>query len=166
MEQLLPIVYGELRRLAGGYLRKERDGHTLVATELVHEAYLRLTDDVRLQLQNRSHLLALTARTMRRVLVDHARRQDASKRIGFADKVALDQAPELGVDDGVDVLEIHQAIEDLSAIHDRQAKVVELRYFGGLTTPEIAEVLDISEPTVARDWRIARLWLHRRLAAT
>ncbi len=166
MEKLLPIVYQELRRMAGGYLRQEAAGHTMMATDLVHEAYIRLTGDPKLELASRSHFLALLARTMRRLLVEHARRQGAGKRIGRADKVDLDQAPQLGVDSGLDILEVHEGIEALKQIHPRQAKLVELRFFGGLKTPEIAEALGVSEPTVIRDWRIARLWLHRRLTAS
>ena len=166
MEELMPIVYKELRRMAGAYMRKERDGHTMMATELVHEAYIRLTGDSRLQLANRGHFLALLASTMRRILIEHARRQSADKRIGHADKIALDEAPQLGIDSDLDVVEIHEALETLSQIHPRQARLVELRFFGGLTSEEVADALGTSLATVTRDWRIARLWLHRHLTTS
>lgn len=166
LDDLLPMVYDELRRLAASYMRRERQGHTLQTTALVSEAYMRLVGNAPIALADRSHFLAIAAQTMRRVLVDHARRQSAGHRIGHADKVELAEVHESASGLDADVLAVHQAIEDLSQIQPRQAKLVELRYFGGLTTEEIAEVLGVSVPTVARDWRVARLWLHRRLADT
>jgi RNA polymerase sigma factor (TIGR02999 family) len=165
-EDLLPLVYDELRRLAASYLRKERRDHTLQATALVHEAYLRLSGGVALDLQDRAHFFTVAARAMRRVLVDHARRQRADKRIGAGRKVSLDDAPETPVVVDADVLAVHEALELLAQIEPRQAQLVELRYFGGLSNPEAAEVLEVSIKTVERDWRIARTWLHRRLSSS
>lgn len=166
MEKLLPIVYSELRRIAGGYMRQEQRGHTMAATDLVHEAYIRLTVGPRFELASRSHFLALLARTMRRILVEHARRQQADKRIERTDKIHLDQAPEIGVSPGVDVIEVHESIEALKKFHPRLAELVELRFFGGLSSKESAEALGVSESTVTRDWQVARVWLRRRLRAT
>ncbi len=162
--ELLPLVYKELRTLANRYLRKERAGHTLQSTALVHEAFLRLVDQKRARVENRNHFFAVASQAMRRVLVDHARRDRAGKRIGAYDKVALDQAPELAIESDSEILAIHQALERLSEIHPRQANLVELRYFGGLTNPEAAEVLDVSLATIERDWQVARIWLRRQLS--
>ncbi len=172
-DELLPLVYDELRSLAASYLHQELPAHTLQATEIVHEAYLRLNRATRLDIKDRSHFFTVAAQAMRRLLVDHARRKHAGKRIGREDQVALDQVlpeggrrsiPELAVEPDADVLAVHDAIELLSRIHPRQARLVELRYFGGLTMEEAAEVLEVSTPTLTRDWRVARVWLHRRLS--
>lgn len=163
-EDLLPLVYDELRRLAASYLRKERRDHTLQPTALVHEAYLRLSGGVSLDLQDRAHFFTVAARAMRRVLVDHARRHRADKRIGVDRKVSLDDAPEIPIVVDIDVLAVHEALELLAQIEPRQAQLVELRYFGGLSNPEAAEVQRVSVKTVERDWRIARAWLHHRLS--
>lgn len=165
LEDLLPLVYEELRDLAASYLRKERRGHTLQTTALVHEAYLRLCGGSPLHLVDRSHFFTVAAQAMRRILVDHARRHQAGKRIGAHQKVTLEAAPEPAVQLDADVLAVHEALEALSQIHPRQAQLVELRYFGGLSMEEAAEVLDVSLATVARDWRVARVWLHRKLSA-
>lgn len=162
LDELLPLVYEELRRLAAHYLGKERRGHTLQATALVHEAYVRLLGKP-LQVEDRSHFFAVAARAMRRVLVDHARRHQADKRIGPQDKVSLEDGPELSVQPDVDVLALHEALERLGQVNPRQAKLVEIRYFGGLKNREAAEVLGVSLGTVERDWQVARLWLHRQL---
>lgn len=163
LEDLLPLVYKELRTLADRYLRKERAGHTLQSTALVHEAFLRLVDQKNARVANRAHFFAVASQAMRRVLVDHARRHAAGKRIGAHDKISLERAPELAVESNSEILAVHQALEQLSAIHERQAKLVELRYFGGLTNPEAAAVLDVSLATVERDWQVARIWLRRKL---
>jgi RNA polymerase sigma factor (TIGR02999 family) len=163
LDDLLPLVYSELRKLANQYLRKERAGHTLQSTALVHEAFLRLVDQKRARLDNRNHFFAVASQAMRRVLVDHARRDQANKRIGAHDKVALDKAPDLAVESNAEILAVHQALERLSEIHPRQAQLVELRYFGGLSNPEAAEVLDVSLATIERDWQVARIWLKRKL---
>ncbi len=163
LEDLLPLVYEELRGLAASYLRRERSEHTLQATALVHESYVRLTSGEPLTLADRSHFFVVAAQAMRRILVDHARRQQADKRVGAHQKIALEDAPELVAELDVDIIAVHEALELLSQIHPRQAQLVELRYFGGLSIEEVAEVLDVSESTLARDWRVARRWLYRRL---
>ena len=163
LDDLLPLVYSELRKLANQYLRKEREGHTLQSTALVHEAFLRLVDQKRARLDNRNHFFAVASQAMRRVLVDHARRQRANKRIGAHDKVALDKAPDLAVESNSEILAVHQALERFAEIHPRQAQLVELRYFGGLSNPDAAEVLEVSLATVERDWKVARIWLKRQL---
>jgi RNA polymerase sigma factor (TIGR02999 family) len=162
MDDLFPLVYDELRMLAASYLRKERQGHTLQPTALVHEAFVRLVGPESLEVKDRSHFFAIAARAMRRILVDHARRHQAGKRIAPGDKIALDDAPELSRQPDTDVLWVHEALEKLQEINPRQAQLVELRFFGGLSNPEAAHVLGVSQGTVERDWKIARIWLHRR----
>lgn len=168
-DELLPKVYDELRRLAGSYLRRERPDHTLPPTGLVHEAYLRLaaTEPAALSVANRVHFFALAARAMRRILVDHARRHAARRRIGPRERTSFEEAGafDRGRASFLEVLEVHDALDRLREDHPRQAELVELRYFGGLSEPEAAEVLGVSRPTVARDWRLARLLLRRLLAA-
>jgi len=163
LDELFPLVYDELRRLAAGLLRRERPGHTLETAALVHEAYFRLTGRREASVKDRAHFLAVAAQAMRRILVDHARRQRAGKRIGPRDKVALDQAPELAVGSGLDVLALNYALSRLTEVNPRQTRVVELRYFAGLSNEEVAEVLAVSLATVERDWHAARLWLRREL---
>ncbi len=162
-EDLLPLVYRELRVLAASYLRRERAGHTLQTTALVHEAYLRLWGGGTPDVSDRSHFFAVAAQAMRRILVDHARRQQAGKRIGPRQQVPLEEAPEPQAEHNTNVLAVHEALELLSQISPRQAQLVELRYFGGLSNEEAAEVLGISLATLARDWRIAKRWLYRKL---
>ncbi len=161
--ELLPRVYDELRRLANSYLRRERPGHTLQPTELVNEAFLRLIDND-LEALDRAHFFALAARAMRRVLVDHARRLQANKRFAPEDRVTLLTRILSAKDESVDLLDIHHALERYIEIAPRPAELVELRYFGGLTNPEAAEVLGVSLGTIERDWRLARVWLRRELA--
>ncbi len=163
-EEVLPLVYDHLRVLAVRYLRKERSGHTLQPTALVHEAYVRLVDQQNAQVKNRAHFFAVASQAMRRILVDHARRHHAGKRISAQNRVSLDDAPEVSTEPDPRILLVHQALERLGEINPRQAKLVELRYFGGLTNVEAAEVLGVSLATVERDWKVARLWLHRRLS--
>jgi len=163
--ELIPKVYPELRRRAGRYLRKERSGHTLQATALVHEVYIRLTNNENCEWQDRAHFFAIASRLMRRILVDHARERRAEKRGGGF--------PALNIDDGIAIgetqMELAIAIDDcltrLAKLDPRQAQVVEMRFFGGLTQQEISEALGISERTVKRDWMMARAWLHAELAA-
>ena len=165
-EQLMALVYNELRQLARGYLRRERGGHTLQPTALVHEAYLRLVDDSQIRWQSRAHFYGVAARVMRRILVDHARRQAAAKRGGLARDVPLEDvgtiaAPDHG--DPVDLVALDDALLSLGRAYPRQSEIVELRYFGGLSTREIGEVMRVTERTVQRDWDFARAWLRRAL---
>ena len=158
-DELLPLVYDELRRIAARFLRRERPGHTLQPTALVHEAYLRLIDQHRVDWRNRAQFVGLAAVMMRRVLVNHARSRSTAKR-GGAEQPPL-TVPDVGLErPQLDVLAIHQALDRLTAIDPRKSQVVELKFFGGLTTEEIAEVLQISVATIERDWTFARAWLY------
>ena len=164
-EQLLPLVYEELRHLARGYLRRERSDHTLQPTALVHEAYLRLVDSTQINWQSRVHFFGIAARLMRRVLVDHARAHGAAKRGGQVEKISLDEAGDLLRNGGAALLALDDALRGLSQLYPRQSRVVELRFFGGLNTQEIGELLQTSESTVERDWKFALLWLKREMNA-
>jgi RNA polymerase sigma factor (TIGR02999 family) len=163
LDELLPLVYGELRRIAGRYVRRERQGGTLQATALVHEAYVRLAKDTDLSFQNRAHLLGIAARAMREILVERARARGARKRGGGDARVTLDEA--MLADDAVEVdtLALHDALEKLAALDRQQEQIVELRFFGGLTIEETGEVLGISPATVKRGWAVARAWLFREI---
>lgn len=162
--RLMPLVYDELRRLADSYLRRERPDHTLQPTALVNEAYLRLVDQTRASLRDRSHFFAVAARQMRRVLVDHARRHDAEKRGGGARRVSLDEAVDQAQDPrDLDLVALDAALDKLAELDARQARIVELRYFGGLTVEETAEALGVSATTVKDDWQSARAWLRREI---
>jgi RNA polymerase sigma factor (TIGR02999 family) len=163
LEELLQTVYLQLRYLAESRLRRERPGHTLQATELLHEAYLRLAEQRHAQWQNRTHFFAVAARIMRRILIDHARARHRLKRGGGGERVSLAQAP--GVWDGRDeeLLALDAALGRLSELDAQQARVVELRFFGGLTVEETAEAMNISPRTVKREWSMARAWLTREL---
>ena len=163
LDRLMPMVYGQLRRLAGGYLSRERTGHTMQATELVHEAYFRLAGQQRVSWRNRAHFFAIAAQAMRRILVSHARRQGAERRPGPHDRREFSEAAGLTIDAGQEILDLHEALERLAELSERQAKIVELRSFAGLSVAEVAQVLDVSVPTVVRDWRFARAWLRRAL---
>jgi RNA polymerase sigma factor (TIGR02999 family) len=160
---LLPAVYEELRRLAAAELRRERPGHTLQPTALAHEAYLRLVDQRDVTWQNRAHFLGLAAQAMRRILVDHARRRRAEKRGGDAVRVTMDESDLPAAPTPVLADELDTALEDLARLEPRHARIVELRFFGGLTIEETAEVVGVSPATVKRDWILARAWLHREL---
>ncbi|PYX28431.1 MAG: RNA polymerase subunit sigma-70 [Acidobacteria bacterium] len=161
LDQLTPIVYDELRRLAGHYLMRERTGHSLQATALVNEAYLRLVDYKRMRWENRAHFFAVSAQLMRRILVDHARRHNL-KRGGGVQHVALENAAVVG-GRPENLVVIDDAIQALARIDPRKANVVELRFFGGLSVEETAEVLKVSPVTVMRDWSTARAWLYREM---
>lgn len=161
LDELLPVVYDELRRLARGYLHRERSEHTLQSTALVHEAYLRLVDQ-NTDWQSRAHFFGVAAQMMRRILVDHARARNAAKR-GDGLKVTLDEGMALAEARSLDVLALDKALESLSAIDPQQGKVVELRFFAGLSIEETAEVLGISPATVKRDWSMAKAWLTRAM---
>jgi RNA polymerase sigma factor (TIGR02999 family) len=163
--RLMPLVYAELRRLARDYLRRERADHTLQATALVHEAYLRMVDDTQITWQNRAHFYGIAARLMRRILVDHARAHNAAKRGGLHEKLVLEETRDLPVKQAVDLVSLDGALQDLARSYPRKSEVVELKFFGGLQTREISEVLKISEKTVLRDWSFAKLWLCRQLNA-
>jgi RNA polymerase sigma factor (TIGR02999 family) len=163
-DDLLPVVYRELRRRAAAYLRHERRGHSLQPTALVHEAYLRLAlGQERLAWQNRAHFFGLAAEMMRRILVDHARARRAAKRPGARLQVALDDRIGAGVPLSCDVLLLDQALTELAALDSLQARIVELRYSGGMSEQEVAEVLRTSRSTVTREWQSARAWLYRRM---
>ena len=162
-EKLMPLVYEELRRLARSYLARERAGHTLQATALVHEAYLRLADETQLTWKDRAHFYGVAARLMRRILVDHARAHNAAKRGGLQQKLTLEEARELPTKSNVDLVELNGALESFAHDYPRKSEVVELKFFGGLDAKEISEVLQVSEKTVLRDWNFAKLWLCREL---
>ncbi len=163
LEKLIPLVYGELRKIAAGYLRRERRGHTLQATALVHEAYLRLAKDEDLSFQNRAHFFAIAARSMREILVDRARGRDASKRGGNRQRITLDDQVVGVAEQPIDVLALDEALARLAQLDEGQARLVELRYFGGLTVEETAAALHVSPATVKRNWAVARAWLYREL---
>lgn len=164
LSQLLPQVYEELRQLAGSYLRKERPNHTLQPTALVHEAYLRLLDQRTATWQNRAHLLAISARMMRRILMNHAAARQATKRGGGTTCLTLDLALDVFDQRDVSAMALHSTLRELEALDPRQGQIVELRFFGGLSVEETAEVLGISSATVKREWTIAKLWLEREMA--
>lgn len=162
---LMPLVYEELRSRARDYLSRERANHTLQATALVHEAYLRLVKSDPIAWENRTHFFCVAARVMRRILVDHARARQSAKRGGEAERVSLDLVPEPAEGArGVEYVALDGALEELAREHPRPARVVELRFFGGLEAREIGELLEMSEKTVLRDWSFAKLWLYRFLA--
>ncbi len=164
LEELMPLVYDELRKVAARHLRRQRPGHTLQTTALVNEAYLRLIDSSRVQWQNRAHFFAVSATLMRRILVDFARERQNLKRGGAAERVSLDEALVVAPERSADLLALDEALNRLAALNPRQAQVVELRYFGGLSEEEAAEALKVSLRTVQRDWNLARLWLYRELS--
>jgi len=164
-EKLAPLVYDELRRLARGYMAGERTGHTLQTTALVNEAYLRLVDVHQVKWQNRTHFFAMSARLMRRILVDFARSRRYQKRGGKAPRVSLDEAL-LVRDSGQDLVAVDDALKALAGVDARKSQVVEMRFFGGLTVEETAEALNISPETVMRDWKVAKAWLSRELGLT
>ncbi|MDQ6808181.1 MAG: sigma-70 family RNA polymerase sigma factor [Verrucomicrobiota bacterium] len=165
--RLMPLVYDELRHLARDYLRRERGDHTLQPTALVHEAYLRLVDDdARATWQNRAHFYGIAARLMRRILVDHARSHNAAKRGGLEQKVMLEEARMIAPNGRPDLVALDGALQNLARVYPRKSEVVELKFFGGLEAREIAEVLQVSEKTVLRDWSFAKLWLTRELESS
>jgi RNA polymerase sigma-70 factor (ECF subfamily) len=162
LSELIPMVYKELRRLAAYHLRQEKPGHTLQATALVHEAYLKLVG-VHLDWQSRAHFFGIASRLMRQILVEYARKRSAAKRGGLVEKVPLDEALVVAPDRASEFLALDEALKRLEALDARQSRVVELRYFGGLSIEESAEVLGIAPRTVKRDWEFARAWLHREI---
>ena len=163
LKSLTPIVYGELHGLARRYLRRERAGHSLQTSALVNEAYLRLVDYKRMQWQDRAHFFAVSSQVMRRILVDHARRHNL-KRGGNVQHVSLDEAAVVGGDQDVDLIALDRALDGLERIDPRKMRIVEMRFFGGLSVEETAEVLRLSTITIKREWRSAKAWLYRELA--
>jgi RNA polymerase sigma factor (TIGR02999 family) len=163
LDRLVPLIYSELRRLAHGYMRGERVGHSLQTTALIHEAYMRLVDAPQMRWQNRAHFLAVSAQVMRRILVDVARAERSLKRGGDHHHVTLDEGLVVLPEPRPDLVALDDALIELAAVDPRKSRVVELRFFGGLTAVETAEVLGVSEETVLRDWKLAKVWLLRRL---
>jgi RNA polymerase sigma factor (TIGR02999 family) len=166
LDQLVPQIHRELRKLAASYLRKERSDHTLQPTALVNEAFLKLIDQRAVRWQNRAHFFGIAAQAMRRILVDHARAHGASKRGDGARKVPLDDGALVGGGVDIDLLALDEALTRLAAIDPQQSRVVELRFFGGLTMEETAEVMHISPATVGREWRMAKAWLFAEMGRT
>jgi RNA polymerase sigma factor (TIGR02999 family) len=166
LEELIPLVEAELRRLARAYMRRERHGHTLQATALVNEAFIRLVDGQPVRWNDRAHFLGISARLMRRVLVDHARSRGSQKRGGGAQRVTFNDALGGVPEPSIDVIALDRALEALAAVDPRKARVVDLRFFGGLSVEETADVLHLSTDTIERDWRLAKLWLLHELEGT
>jgi len=164
LDELAPHVYSELRRLAKYYLRQERPGHTLQASDLVHEAYLRLVDEKEIGWQNRAHFFGIAAVRMRHILVEHARGRQAAKRGGGEYRLSLSEADRLAEKRDVNLLALDDALRRLEAMDGQKARIVELRYFGGLTIEETAEVLKLSPATIKRDWSMARAWLRSEIS--
>jgi RNA polymerase sigma factor (TIGR02999 family) len=163
-DKLMPLVYEELRRMAKRHMDRQQVGHTLQTTALIHEAYLRLVDQSEVHWQNRAHFFGVAATAMRHILVDHARTRQAAKRGGAAQLVSLDEAGAVSVEQAAELVALDDALQSLAAFDQRKSQVVEMKYFGGLTVEETAEVLQVSPETVARDWRLARTWLLRELS--
>jgi len=164
LERLMPLVYSELRRLATNYLRRERQGHTLQPTALVNEAYLKLVDQRNAKWQNRAQFFGISAQLMRRILVDHARQHQAAKRGGSEQKrISITSAEKLARQTEFDLLDLNEALDELTRMDPQQGRIVELKFFGGLSIEETAEVLGIGHATVERDWKMARAWLRRQL---
>ena len=165
LDELMPVVYDELRRLAQNYLSRERQGHTLQTTALVHEAYLRLIDQRSVNWQNRAQFFGIAAQMMRRILINHANERNAKKRQGYATKVSLDDVVSLFEKRDLDLMSLDEALNNLAALDPQQTQIVELRFFGGLTIEEVSEVLGISTATTKREWGSAKLWLRRQLSS-
>jgi len=166
LERLIPLVHAELHRIARRYMRSERAGHTLQTSALINEAYLRLIDAQQVHWQNRAHFFGIAAQLMRRVLVDFARSRGYKKRGGGALQVSLDETMVITKERGEDLVALDEALSALSELDERKGRVVEMRFFGGLSEKEIAEALTVSQETVRRDWRLAKSWLRRRLSET
>jgi RNA polymerase sigma factor (TIGR02999 family) len=164
LDELIPIVYEELRRQAARYLRRERPDHTLQTTALIHEAYVRLVDQKEVRWQNRAHFFGVAAQMMRRILVDHARKDQALKRGGPAAELPLEETAAVSGVPDMNLVALDEALTRLAAMDERKGRVVELKYFGGLTAEEAAEVLGVSEATVRHDWGLAKAWLRREIA--
>ena len=165
LDKLMPLVYEELRRLAHKYMGRERAGNTLQTSALVHEAYLRLIDQRDVQWQNRAHFFGIAAQMMRRILVDYARSRNNQKRGGGAPRIALDEAVIVSEERAADVVALDDALKSLAKIDERKSQIVELRFFGGLSIEETAEVLKVSPGTIMRDWTLAKAWLKREVTS-
>ena len=163
LDELMPLVYPELHRLARGYLRKERSDHTLQTTALINEAYMRLVDQNRVQWESRNHFFGICAQMMRRILVDHARRHKAAKRGGDRHRITFQEEIAVGGGAAIDVMDLDEALSEFEEVDPQLSRLVELRYFGGLTIEETADVLGVAPATVKRQWATAKAWLHRRL---
>jgi RNA polymerase sigma factor (TIGR02999 family) len=162
-EALLPLVYDELKKLAAAYMRNEREGHTLQTTALVHEAYVRMVDWKEAGWKNRSHFFAVAAKMMRQILVDYARRHRSEKRGSGGPKIALDEAITFAAEKDLDLFALDEALTKLESFDQRQCRIIEMRFFGGLTIEETAEVMKLSPATVKNDWTMARTWLYNQL---
>ena len=165
LEQLVPLVYPELRRLAKRYMQRENPAHTLQTSALINEAYLKLVDQQSVEWQNRAHFFAMAAQVMRHILVDHARTRNYAKRGGGAPRLPLDEAAALTEQRAGQLIALDDALRDLAALDDRKSQIIELRFFGGLSLEETAEVLKISPSTVQREWRVAKAWLNRAMTS-
>ncbi len=163
LDELFPLVYGELRKLAASRMRNERGDHTLQPTALVHEAYMRLIEQHSTDWQNRAHFFGLAAEMMRRILVNHAVKNNAEKRFGNQTRLALDEIVDFTNGSDINLISLDEALNKLAEFDPKQAKIIELKFFGGLTNEEIAEVTGVSDSTVKREWRIAKAWLHEQL---
>jgi RNA polymerase sigma factor (TIGR02999 family) len=163
LDELIPLVYDELRRLAGRYMRRESQGHTLQTSALVNEAYLRLVDQKSVQWQNRAHFFGVAAQLMRRILVDHARSRSRAKRGGKAQMVSLAEQAVMSKE-VADVIALDESLNNLAELDPRKSQIVEMKFFGGLTNEEVAEVLKVTSRTVEREWRKAKAWLHRAIS--
>lgn len=164
LDELIPLVENELKRIARNYMRRQKPDHTLQTTALVNEAFLRLVDSNRVNWQDRNHFFAISAQLMRRILVDFARKKNSLKRGGAGVHVTLNENVDVADEKAAEVVALDEALERLAGLNERQSRIVELRYFGGLTEEQIAETLDISTRTVRRDWNLARAWLYRELS--
>ena len=166
LDKLIPAVYQELRRMADQYLRREDLSHSLQPTALVHEAYLRLIDQTKVEWQNRAHFFGVAAQMMRRILIDHAKTKHRLKRGGTAIKVSLDENVNISQERAAELIALDDALQELAQMDERKSRIVELRYFGGLSVDETAQVLGISDKTVMRDWNLAKAWLYQQLTQT
>lgn len=165
LNALMPLVYAELRRLAHYHLQAERPDHTLQSSALVHETYLRLLGNHRVELRNRAHFIAFASRLMRRILVDYARERRASKRDGGC-RISIEHLEAFSINGDAELIALDDALSELSRLDERQGKIVEMKFFGGLSAPEISDVMGLSRATVDRDWATARIWLHRQMTRT
>lgn len=166
LDRVIPIVYQELRRLAHRQMRRERAGDTLQTTALINEAYLRLVDYARVRPRDRAHFFAIAAQAMHRILIERARSRRSAKRGSGGQKISLEEAADVSNERAADLVALDEALTNLAAIDPRKAEIVELKYFGGMTIEETAEVLEVSTPTVERDWHMAKIWLHREISRT